>query len=348
MTNARSRFFAPASLVATALIGCTAPVPAEGRGSTESRALGNARSIGRVRVTHYTLAREADFASEEDFLCSGRGVAMQGTGIRRDGSYVTYVSGGGGWCGDYAYLCSCGSATFRPSPGPVGASGRIVKKNYSIAVDPGVIPLGSYVWLESLGRWYRADDTGGGVDGMHIDVYTGEDDPSLPESSDAYVTNEPHGEDEAGPSGQTPRPSPAGPTPQPSTSPRPAGGSFEPLDVRAPVREGGYVTQCSDAGGEAGSEQVWQASSGGKNASSRWAVARYPQMASGGCGSPSGGVYPLVLRSEGGGSFGGTWITQCRREKAGQARVFRVESANVDGHPAASYLYTEEDASCAK
>jgi 3D (Asp-Asp-Asp) domain-containing protein len=328
---------------ASTSLGCAAPesVP-EGKGSTESHLAGG---IGTVRVTHYTLAREADFASESDFLCSGRGVAMQGTGIRRDGSYVTYVSGGGGWCGNYARLCDCGSARFADSQAPTGASGRTVVKNYSIAVDPGVIPLGSYVWLGALGHWFRADDTGGAIKGMHVDVYTAEDDVSIPESSDAYVTSEPHEAGDPGPNGEAASAPGADEPPAPSSTigPRPSG-DFQALDVRNAIREGGYVTQCADDGA---SELVWQTTNSGKDLSSRWAEAKYPQAITGDCGDAPSGVHPLVLRSEADGALDGTWISQCAGD--GQARVFRVESGHpIDGHPTASFLYSEEDASCSE
>jgi 3D (Asp-Asp-Asp) domain-containing protein len=46
----------------------------------------------------------------------------------------------------------------------------------SVAVDPGFIPMGSLVWVgryRSINGdgWMRADDTGGAIDGRHIDVY---------------------------------------------------------------------------------------------------------------------------------------------------------------------------------
>jgi hypothetical protein len=46
----------------------------------------------------------------------------------------------------------------------------------SVAVDPGLVPLGSRVFLpaycESLGRgWFDAEDTGSAVQGRHVDVY---------------------------------------------------------------------------------------------------------------------------------------------------------------------------------
>lgn len=55
----------------------------------------------------------------------------------------------------------------------IGSSGRKVIPNYSVAVDPNVIPLGSDVVImfdngETL--LCRADDTGGGINGSRIDL----------------------------------------------------------------------------------------------------------------------------------------------------------------------------------
>jgi 3D (Asp-Asp-Asp) domain-containing protein len=46
----------------------------------------------------------------------------------------------------------------------------------SIAVDPSVIPLGSRVYVPAYrhdghGGWFLAQDTGGAINGRHIDVY---------------------------------------------------------------------------------------------------------------------------------------------------------------------------------
>ena len=46
----------------------------------------------------------------------------------------------------------------------------------SIAVDPRVIPLGSRVYVpayrgDGQGGWFIAQDTGGAINGRHIDVY---------------------------------------------------------------------------------------------------------------------------------------------------------------------------------
>ncbi len=172
-----------------------------------------------VKLTNYTLAQEANLSGQvtgdssvvcnppnlsgcyhKEFLCSGYGVAMQGTGIALDGKYVKYVSGGGGWLPGYAWLADCSSAVFAYASGVTGASGRTLVEDYSIAVDPTLIPLGWYVWIEAQGHWYRADDTGGGIAGKHIDIYTGTTGlvPAAPKST-IFVTAQAHAKDDPSP-----------------------------------------------------------------------------------------------------------------------------------------------------
>ena len=65
----------------------------------------------------------------------------------------------------------CGKwALNRPDGIVKGAAGRELIGNYSIAVDPKVIPYGTLVYDEN-GNEYRADDCGGAVKGNHIDIY---------------------------------------------------------------------------------------------------------------------------------------------------------------------------------
>ena len=58
----------------------------------------------------------------------------------------------------------------------ITASGRKVTDNptcHTVAVDPAVIPLGSYLIIEGYdGIIFRADDTGSAINGYDIDIFT--------------------------------------------------------------------------------------------------------------------------------------------------------------------------------
>lgn len=51
----------------------------------------------------------------------------------------------------------------------ITATGTIAQEGVTIAVDPDVIPLGS--WVEINGHQYHAEDIGGAINGAHIDIY---------------------------------------------------------------------------------------------------------------------------------------------------------------------------------
>jgi 3D (Asp-Asp-Asp) domain-containing protein len=84
---------------------------------------------------------------------------------------VTFPLGVGGW--------SAGRGRrYVPLPGVTFASGRSValQAYRSIAVDPSLIALGSRVYIpayryDGYGGWFVAQDSGGAINGRHIDVY---------------------------------------------------------------------------------------------------------------------------------------------------------------------------------
>jgi len=50
------------------------------------------------------------------------------------------------------------------------ATGTVAREGI-IAVDPKIIPLGSYVYIPRFDRVFRAEDVGGMINGYHIDIY---------------------------------------------------------------------------------------------------------------------------------------------------------------------------------
>jgi|GEM_PF-2457735 3D (Asp-Asp-Asp) domain-containing protein len=64
---------------------------------------------------------------------------------------------------------STGKTPSHPAYG-ITASGAKVKENFTIAVDPDVIPLGSLVYIEGIGI-RKAEDTGSAIKGHKIDIY---------------------------------------------------------------------------------------------------------------------------------------------------------------------------------
>jgi 3D (Asp-Asp-Asp) domain-containing protein len=160
-----------------------------------------------------------------DWLYSANGVSMQGEGIGLDGKlYHIDALGDAGWvkvdgkptaaaggfsagapywrAGGY-WSNRTGAVTFPllaggwsagtgrryvPLRGVTFAAGPSLPLRYyqSIAVDPGVIPLGSRVYIPAYkhdghGGWFVAQDTGGAIGGRHVDVYRSP--PSTPNTS---------------------------------------------------------------------------------------------------------------------------------------------------------------------
>jgi len=138
--------------------------------------------------------------------------------------------------------------------------------------------------------------------------------------------------------GQAPPPKPFEPSAKPGSDPFPA------LHIRAAIGDSSYITQCNVEGD---SERVWQTDGTGPDPDTRWAKGLYPQKPWQSCGEGAGelGVRPLVLRGLGAGDLGGAWIVQCSGYGDRAQHVFQV-NGEVDGHPAATFLYDEPNADC--
>ncbi len=101
---------------------------------------------------------------------------------------VTFPLAAGGW--------SAGTGRhYVPIPGVTFAAGPSLPLRFdqSIAVDPRVIPLGSRVYIPAYkhdghGGWFTAQDTGGAINGRHIDVYRSP--PASPNDSGQYLTGQ--------------------------------------------------------------------------------------------------------------------------------------------------------------
>lgn len=224
--------------VAIALSACASRVDDADANSDES-ALAGGWHRGSYLLTYYTVADENRFKAgleavmqtaatdlvrvgtgsyRRDFLCSARGVATQGTGIASDGRYIKYASGAGPFSG--TWFANCDGSDFRQMPVDhrvTGAAGiplnEIVEPGEgSIAVDPSVIPLRSKVWIDELGKWFVAADTGGAIKGAHIDVFVGRSGRTLGGYSSIYVAP-------AGTPTNAPPPNASRTTPAPAPSP---------------------------------------------------------------------------------------------------------------------------------
>lgn len=129
-------------------------------------------SSGGWRVTGYYTPGEEEFSGEPtpvhvpgvgsdsypyNFLSA---VKIEGWGLTRHGWFL-------GWSGG-AWMKSASGLDARGGALQIG----------SLAVDPGVIPLGSTVVIpDAISPWnqqtFTASDTGGGIKGKHVDIYCG-------------------------------------------------------------------------------------------------------------------------------------------------------------------------------
>jgi 3D (Asp-Asp-Asp) domain-containing protein len=105
-----------------------------------------------------SVERVGDLSFSQKFLSETR---TEGWGITRFGWALGYYSGR--W--------------HRSDAGPLDASGNLLVDG-AIAIDRSLIPPGAQVQISTLpspwaSRTFRATDIGVGIDGQHIDVFTG-------------------------------------------------------------------------------------------------------------------------------------------------------------------------------
>lgn len=109
-------------------------------------------------------ARRAEEAAAEAAAAARRAAARRAAAARADAVVTTTVpaqGGDGSYLGEFTVTCYALQGTT--------ASGRPVGPEV-VAVDPRVIPLGTWIHIEGVGN-RQASDTGGDVKGKRLDIW---------------------------------------------------------------------------------------------------------------------------------------------------------------------------------
>ena len=174
----------PATEPPQAAPAASSPAPAANAGSTQANQgvtdppkvftcpQGYALIASDFRLTSYVLSAESEFPEQPSVTdpCGLKGgtyrqkflddVKMQGSGQTVGGQIIRFTGN------------RSGRDCFTPAQCALGAAGRCLTPDFSVAVDPAVIPLGTKLHIEGMGA-RRAEDTGGLIKGHHIDLYIG-------------------------------------------------------------------------------------------------------------------------------------------------------------------------------
>ena len=122
-------------------------------------------TLGYIEITHKDFQKlETDYYLQQDIyeaqLAEKEAAKYPGTPLYIGEFKITF----------YNLNVGCtGKTNLNPAYG-ITRSGAKVREGVTVAVDPNVIPLGTYIYIEGLG-YYIAQDTGGAVKGNVIDVY---------------------------------------------------------------------------------------------------------------------------------------------------------------------------------
>ena len=160
------------SLVGLGFIGCSIPYlmdEPESPARLEMSLPTYVPNMPRVDYVYDLMARDEAYASMED----ARELVEMALNIKPVRNFEPYklVYAGSFYLTMYAATVEqCGNTL------GITASGRYVTDDptcWTVAVDPSVIPLGTYLVIEGYeGIIFRADDTGSAVKGYHIDIFT--------------------------------------------------------------------------------------------------------------------------------------------------------------------------------
>ncbi|HLK67880.1 MAG TPA: hypothetical protein VKU19_30820 [Bryobacteraceae bacterium] len=141
---------------------------------------------GKFEITAYNVCEEDDFSSDlveaknvgkhkKDFLFSGKGVAMEGTGLASDGKFIQLSNPKDlTWKSGFTEIKNSEDAVFEFVDAPQGAFGKLTADS-SIAIDPTILPPKHRVNIigpRALGE-RKGMDTGADIKGFHFDNFVG-------------------------------------------------------------------------------------------------------------------------------------------------------------------------------